>query len=279
MTNNPTPERVYQDLGNGTSVETPLVKCPATGKVYNMPVKNAAPVSTKAVVAMGLPLQGSNSNSQQEMQSATPLILGEAAQGQPIVARMEANVQNSDRQFFNIILTNTDTNTYETVLGDGLGLIADGLKLPTLNGVVTNEGTWGASTLIMLKNLAALSALDLHELHVTSKAVTVSTPAVPGTNTPGVVSGTTDNDSFFSIGYVRTATGSPVNNPPRTNNVPFVMQTSGDTFRTNIRLNTDFRFMICPYTGLDVKLPPLTQVSISFYINSVNNRYAMGLQF
>lgn len=195
--------------------------------------------------------------------------------------RMETASLNPNRKMYTVTLQNTYTgDNYELVLGDGMGLVADGLKIPALSGVVVVGGSWGTNSLVNLQKIFDSSPIDIHELHLTSQTLTMSTNGNPaGGGTPGVISGAAASELFFLQGAISVGECSLVNNSPNVDLIPLSFDITTESFRTDVRVRSDFRMQGNSRTGIVINLPAACALTVNFYINACETGYGMGMNF
>lgn len=158
-----------------------------------------------------------------------------------------------------ITLNNTNGLPANFVIFDGLGLVADQLKVASVVPGVTVSGTFGSSTLSQLQTITKDKAVRLKEIWLQSAT------------TGGVL-----NEAFFNSGYIKQCYASIAANTVVNDLIPVVNQVHQNTYQTSIREMKGFKILIDNLTGFELLLPALTQITIAFYIVSSEGTYNMN---
>jgi len=156
-------------------------------------------------------------------------------------------------------LNNTAGMPANFTIFDGDGLISTYLKLGAIPGTVTVSGTFGANTAAFFTQITKGKAVRLKEIWLQSAT------------TAGI-----SNEAFFNNGYIRQSYASVANNTLVNNLIPLVSQVHPNTFQTSIREIKDFRALIDDLSGFEIFLPASTQITIVFYVASIESTYDMN---
>ena len=205
----------------------------------------------------------------------------ETATGGLRLARQETPAVVGNLKQFSITLTNTDPDNARILfLGDHHGFGWDASGVPALNAVVVVDGTFQALTLAKLKQLTGATAIDFHQLHLQSYEIT-QTGANPAANggqgQAGTINTTTANGKFFDSGYFKLVEADVTDEANKTSIQPLTMDVGNNSFQTHIRANPKFRFLMDGLMSWEVKLPPLTKITITSYIRSAERTHGMNL--
>lgn len=263
------------------------------GSLTAYPIKTRRPISKSEIDANGCPctsmqkvqnLISSNQNSSKMIQRTAGIHTAETANGKVVLGRQETPGFNENRKLLTIELCNTDpTNPHTTVLFDHHGFIGDKLQLGQLNAVVLVNGSFGALTLAKMKQLTGATPIDLHELHITSYGLTMSTAGDPlangGAGQAGVITNRVDSGAFFTAGQIRDARASVVNYSGKDDLIPFATDLTNASFRSNIRHLKTWRWQADALNGMPIVIPPSTCVSINTYVSAIGTIYGMKQKF
>lgn len=243
-------KRVYKQIS-----ETHAEPCPFAqdekGNVVPYPLSKNSKIQTiQAVKKSNYPMQSRSASNggMIPVPNSAPLIPGETDSGQRFSARVERAALGGDRStVLSITFDNSAGGAVDetVVIGDGLGLVGDGLNITPPSETLVIGGNHGANTLLMFKQIASQTPVDLHVMHTTA-----------------------NDTSFYTNGFIKKAIasldGSTVNQQP----VNFQMLVDPSSFNTNIRIDRYFRFQLGPKTGVVVKIPAGDTIDISFYLNA-----------
>lgn len=245
------PKRVYYQVSETEAEQAPFI-LGENGNFYNYPITNKNRVSMKRVKDGGYPVNTQNQNYLSRegqmipVMGGAPLVPGESPAGGRQAFRAEGpGLSGQNVSELSITFDNSAGGAVdETIaIGDGVGLIGDalGLNPPAATLTVTSQNY--NDPLLILKDIAVGSSMDLHHLHVVA-----------------------DDDSFYSNGFIKPTVANADGTGVREQQIFLAMAVTGDTFNSLIREQRDFRFSIGTYSGVVVKIPAGRKVTLSWKI-------------
>lgn len=195
--------------------------------------------------------------------------LSETVTGNQVPVNLQSGDASGSGETIYIEITNTSTTADTFTVFDASDSIADALGLPALNGVNIINGTWGANSLAMFKELACCSPFKIKGLHLLSETIAVSVAANRGTETPGTISSETASDKFYKLGKFGVYEGTISNQTPKGHDLSFAKDFKGNTENPEIRERPDFEFIAGGLWGLKLTIPPLCRITVTFDVVAV----------
>ena len=185
----------------------------------------------------------------------------ETATGGRKVVREETASYVPNIKQFQLSLSNTDTNPVEMVVFDGMGLVANKLKLGSLPGTVTVGGTWGTSTLAFLKSIGQSMPTDLHQVWMQNLTLAGA-----------------KSTAFFDTGYIREAYADIAGNSLFDEPLPAQTLLTDESYQENIRIFRGFRYQVNPLAAVHLYIPAETTINITFNVSAIGTSYGMVKQ-
>jgi len=249
------PKRCYYQISEFEAVQAPFVMTPG-GELKNYPITNNQTVSMKKVKGQYPTInEGQNLNMGGGLipaRGGADLVPGETPSGGREAFRAEGpGLSDANTSELSITFDNSAGGAVDEVvaIGDGVGLIGDALGLTPPAATLTVSSQNYADPLLVLKDIALGSGLDLHRLHVTA-----------------------DDSAFYASGYIKPSIANADGTGVREQQIFLNMSVTGDTFNPLIREERNFRFALGTFSGIVVKIPAGRVVTLSFKIAA----YAAG---
>lgn len=270
---------IYRQVSATHSQDSGYVRSLPDGKIFKNSKNSGKTFETAKLLAAGYEvftlnhsfnMNGNNGLPNYNTNLPWAVLPGENPAGEQSLGRMEtARPVTGSKKKFKLVLKNTHDSEQEFVIGDGMNLIGAKSQLDPLNGVVVVSGTFGASTVAILKSIAAGGGMDIHGIHIQSYFVnTTGAVANPSTGTPATILNTTDSDVFFLDGSIKHVVGNYVGDNPQDRLINLETLVNQSSQNTHVREDAEFRGAIDRLQGFVIKLPPFGGCTINFGVMS-----------
>lgn len=257
MNDNKNLKRVLLKLDNEYCMQTPYACTNDLSYTEQRPVTYSGKIPiTYALRKGGIVLDSSTQTNNIKMANSQlpfAVLQTESATGQGGTARVEAPSYLPNVKQLRVGLANTDTETAEVVLFDGMGFVAQKLKLDSVfPATIDVSGTWGADTVANLKTIGGLMPVDLHKIWMQN------------TTLLGAASTLFFDDGAILESYADIAGNSFYDEP-----LPVTTLLTDQSYQPNIRIFDGFRFLVNGLAALHLVIPAQTKVNIVLNISSV----------
>jgi hypothetical protein len=260
--------RVHIEKG-GKVYQTPFLTDGVN--VYPAKVTNQNPISKRQLgllSAMGKPQTIIKQSNAMKKENCPPYMKANSNPMQPYAVvdaetvagrRTQARLETQGRQYvkktIKVSLNNTTGSMVTVPIFDGIGLVTDGLSIPSVPAGVTVGGSHGNKTLAVLRALSASNTVPrLTSAHLEADAATF----------------------YTSDGKFKTAEGQFNGDTPHVVNYDLAQLVSGSTFNDKIREIPDFRFLPSALNAVLVDVPAGRTITISFYVTAVSETFGMN---
>lgn len=222
-----------------------------------------------------------NSNNMHKMSNLPyGVIRSETATGGASMARNETPSTVGAKKKITLILSNTDKeNQHSLIVGDHHGYGWDESGIAALSPLVKVGGTFKDLTLAKIKQASGANPHDLHGLHLTSFQLELSEPTGSVAQNNFVAPKITKripSGIVFESGELATIDADPAGNSNKRSIIPLFESVDNGSFNSHFRKMMDWRYLLDGYNGIQVDLPPASELVLNFYLNGVARTYAMN---